>query len=840
MIEKLIIKNREKCVWIDCLFIALFFLVPLVLNVVFKLNTVETRMCFIGISAIWMLSKPFYSSSSLTHISLFDIGFFGLFILALFHFYFYSNATFHYYMLWLYMGYFFIFYMFRWALHIPFNPQFIMRFILFLIVLACLLQSLVGLLQYFEIIKGRNEFFKLLGSFSSPNFLGAFLGFGFLIMVWYLFVKKTSNTTLSILGMLLLLLFGGLIILSNSRGAWLGILGSLMVFVLTSAKFRVLIKKQRATKLVFGSLLVLTLIIFGSKYLYALKPESVDGRAFTTQITLQEIAKHPLEGHGLFSFAGKYNRAKADYFMDGDRPWNDMEVATYAFSAFNDYLLIAFELGIPFLLIALSLIVLVVIKIKITPETRIGLGLFVNLCLFALFNSPLHSVYIMSVGIFGFSLMVRFGELNLFSLHLPHLFKKAIPMFIFLVGCFGAYAISTKTINQKKISTYTKINSDLEAKEIVHLYKSTEDNLFSEYALGRKLYDNGFKDEGISYMEKAFQKSSAPRIGKQLAFCYMDKGDYKKAEDVFKFNISVEPYRYEPRMDLLMLFIQLNRHKEIVKLSRDIVNLPIKVPSEKVNDYKKTALKHAKNYARSIDPKSALKGSLSNLKLIKSKILNKILPYRIYLPPIDRVSEKLPVIYINDGDNYIKKAGLPKILDSLIVNNVIEPVSAVFLEPRNKKENWKNIRQELFLCNPAFGKFFADEFIPAIEKLYPISNTYDKRTILGVSFGGLAAAYLADRNPGTFKNVIMQSPAFHPCKDIYKSYSLKPKKDFKMYLSYGTGKDTERQDIPFIKVLRHKGYDLKVDRVAGADHEWVVWHEQLEGILIYYFGHNPI
>ncbi|WP_379925380.1 alpha/beta hydrolase-fold protein [Mariniflexile jejuense] len=708
------------------------------------------------------------------------------------------------------------------------------HFILLLIIFTCLIQSLIGILQYFDVLNGKNDFFKLLGSFRTPNFFGVYLGFGFIILIWYLFIIKTKKNILFVLCFFGILLFTILIILSNSRGTWLSILVALTVLAFTSKKVITSIKKLSVPKLVFGSLIIVFLCFFGSKYLYALKPESVNGRAFTTQITLQEIMKQPIKGHGLFTFAGKYNKAKADYFIEQPRPWGDMKIAIYSFSAFNDYLLIAFELGVLVLIVLLALVIFVFKKLKITPETRIGLGLFVTLCIFAMFNSPIHNPYIMSVGLLGFALILKFGELNLFSIKLPFSLKNITLAVVFFAGCLGLYAVSTKTINQKKFKDYSIINDSLDVKKVVCLNKSTDDNLFSEYILGKKLYDNGFKNEGIAHMEKAFKKSYAPKIGKQLAFCYIKEGDYKKAETIFRFNIHVEPYRYEPRMDLLMFLHKFNRHKEVFELSKEIINLPVKIPSKEIEKFKKTASKYVENYSRTGN--TNIKGSLSNLKIIKSTVLNKSLLYKIYLPPLYKVNKKLPVIYINDGDNYIKKASLPKVLDSLISNDIIEPVVAVFLEPRDEKENWRNIRQELFLCNPLFVSFFTNEFIPTIEKLYTVSNHPNDRSIMGVSFGGLAAAYIADNAPNTFKNVIMQSPAFHPCKDIYNSFYMKPKKDFKMYLSYGTGKDTEKQDIPFIQILKNKGYNLKINRVEGANHEWSVWQEQLDDILVYFFN----
>ena len=106
---------------------------------------------------------------------------------------------------------------------------------------------------------------------------------------------------------------------------------------------------------------------------------------------------------------------------------------------------------------------------------------------------------------------------------------------------------------------------------------------------------------------------------------------------------------------------------------------------------------------------------------------------------------------------------------------------------------------------------------------------------MGISFGGLAAAYLARMSPNSFQNIVMQSPAFHPCKKIYSSYKNLPKENFNIYLSYGTGKDTEKQDLPMVEILQKKQYKLKVERVEGGNHSWGVWKEQLDDILIHFY-----
>ncbi len=125
--------------------------------------------------------------------------------------------------------------------------------------------------------------------------------------------------------------------------------------------------------------------------------------------------------------------------------------------------------------------------------------------------------------------------------------------------------------------------------------------------------------------------------------------------------------------------------------------------------------------------------------------------------------------------------------------------------------------------------------IPYLERKIPISNKQEDRFIWGVSFGGLFAVYIADKEPTLFKNIIMQSPAFHPYKQIYNNYRFSPKRYFNFYLSYGTGKDTEDQDLPMIKALQERNYSLLVKKVECGDHSWNIWEKQLNDILIHFF-----
>lgn len=841
MLNKLILKIKNKSYLGDTFFLLLLFGISLYTRLLFNLKTPDTVPYFIMIISVWSMYRASYSMTTLTKISLFDLGV-GLFIgYLLFHFNRYSDASYLDPKLWVYTSYFVLFYMFRWLLTSINKLNFFFHFVLVLIVILGVLQSVIGILQYVEILNSKNEHFKLVGSFTSPNFFGAYLGLGLSILVWYLFIKKIKRKSTAVLSVFCIMLFTTLIVLSNSRTTWLAFIGVLFVFICTSKKTTFLLNKLSATKKSFGFLLLL-LISFGAGiFLYSLKPESVNGRILVAKISLLEIEKKPILGHGLRSFARDYNKAKALYFMSENRSWDELKIGSYVYTPFNDFLLIAFELGIIVLLFLIVLLFVTIVKVEINIKTRIGLALLINLCIQALFTSPSSAISLMLIGIFGCALLIKFGNFNMYFIKLPMKSNTSLRVTIFIISCIGISLSYSTYVNKNKLQTFyvTQIGS-LNKNTLNSFSKEVEKRKSSEsyFHLGTILYKLEKKQEGLAYMEKSFEMTSAPKVGKALASYYLKEKNYKRAEEIYRFNIAVEPYRYEARMDLLSLLKKCNQYKEIVFLSQEIIDFPTKIASEKVADYKRKATKSRDYYSKFINPNFSLKGSLSNAKIFKSQLLNKKLPYKVYLPPIIKITKKLPVIYINDGYSYIKKGNLPKVLDSLINNNIINPIVVVFLEPIDKNNNWKNIRQELFLCNPTFVEFFTKEFMPRIEKTHPVSSERKDRTIMGVSFGGLAAAYIAKSAPNLFKNIIMQSPAFHSCENIYKSYAKGKKEGFKIYLSYGTGKDTEKQDIPMIKILKQKHYELKVERVEGGNHSWSIWKNQLNDIFIYLFKIN--
>jgi enterochelin esterase-like enzyme len=164
-------------------------------------------------------------------------------------------------------------------------------------------------------------------------------------------------------------------------------------------------------------------------------------------------------------------------------------------------------------------------------------------------------------------------------------------------------------------------------------------------------------------------------------------------------------------------------------------------------------------------------GSLSRPIAIDSTHLGYSINYQVYTPAHYEELVGLAAIYVTDAHEYTdpRMGSMPTVLDNLIVDGTIEPILAVFIDPRDTKTG-RNRRESEFLGNTNYAAFIAEELVPLIDRTYSTAPTPDRRAILGVSYGGVNAAYCGLTYPGVFHLVAMQSPAFVD-DEIYQGYA---------------------------------------------------------------------
>ena len=231
-------------------------------------------------------------------------------------------------------------------------------------------------------------------------------------------------------------------------------------------------------------------------------------------------------------------------------------------------------------------------------------------------------------------------------------------------------------------------------------------------------------------------------------------------------------------------------------------------------------------------PAPASSGSLSEDRIIDSKILEYALQYRVYTP---EAPGPHPVLYVTDGQLYIERGALHLVLDDLIVGGEIEPVIAVFVDNRDPHDLGVNRRNQQFFCSREYAEFFVEELVPEIDRAFPTTADREGRTILGLSFGGLNSACFGLLAHETFGGIAMQSPALHPVPDIHRAWQQMPPRSLRVFLSTGTRRDNEASTRRLREILDDKGYDLHYVEVDEG-HTWRNWQPLLDDVARNFFA----
>lgn len=220
-------------------------------------------------------------------------------------------------------------------------------------------------------------------------------------------------------------------------------------------------------------------------------------------------------------------------------------------------------------------------------------------------------------------------------------------------------------------------------------------------------------------------------------------------------------------------------------------------------------------------------------RIIKSKVLGYNLRYWVHVPKDN--SEPLPVLYVTDGKWYKEGGGIIETSIELINKKQVEPHIIVLVDAFNPDNPGDNRRNNQFLCNPDYVEFYKRELIPEIDTNYKTIKSREARAMLGLSFGGLNSMYFALHANDVFSKIGIQSPAPHPCPDIYDDFEKAGKLDLDIFLSTGTVNDKATATRRLKKILDAQGYDFKYIEVAEG-HNWKNWKPMLDDILFYFYA----
>lgn len=440
-------------------------------------------------------------------------------------------------------------------------------------------------LQWKHLVSSPNEFFLTTGLFFSPNQLGIYLSIGCLCTLFLL--QKTQVLWIKIsLGFSLLLIFSGLCI-SESRGAFISLCIAMMYYFYHSR-----IKTESFFNWKTG--LGIGVLLASSFYFITIvnknKTDSNSGRYFTTQQVLKQIAQNPL-GYVINSFSLEYNKAKALYF-EKNSSWDEMKNAGNIYNANNDLLELTFEQGVLWIAIFLVFIILFFKKTNSSFVTQTARTIVLCLLVFSLTNNIIIlPVFVIMACICTIAIINTTNPKVIFEFN-----NKTIYKFIGIGLILSFIFIQINRINAEfKLYKLYEGKMYLKGENQLQGYLSKIDNKGEEIFMGGIiLVKNGYKKEGVTYMQTGFDRSGKPSLGRVLAKGLKKQKKFAQAESIYTYNKNAEPYRLEARMDLFELYIETNQIEKAKKMALEIINLPVKIPSAAIVDFKNKARLYVK------------------------------------------------------------------------------------------------------------------------------------------------------------------------------------------------------------------------------------------------------
>jgi enterochelin esterase family protein len=253
-----------------------------------------------------------------------------------------------------------------------------------------------------------------------------------------------------------------------------------------------------------------------------------------------------------------------------------------------------------------------------------------------------------------------------------------------------------------------------------------------------------------------------------------------------------------------------------------------------------------------------LHGGLS----LASRHLGYTVDYWVYTPAGYEGLGQLPVLVVLDGNDFVdeRMGALPRVLDNMIADGRIRPLIAVFTDAREPGNSQHNRREDEFLVHPVeHAAFIVDELVPAIDGEYRTNPDPDARAIAGVSYGGLAATFVAASHPDVFHGLAAFSPSLwvvdspqYLADEQQRAGAIRMRSALDAVTSCGS--DAGSACVPIkvflgagipdwdvgdlsslVRVLERQGYAVDFHE-AREGHTWDQWRGLSDEMLAWIFG----
>ncbi|NDV58509.1 O-antigen ligase family protein [Bacteroides sp. 519] len=461
------------------------------------------------------------------------------------------------------------------------------------------IQAIWGLRQIYGFTTSNHSLFNLTGSFFNPGPYSGYLAMVLPICLYeWLRVRKIKSKNyfiqlryyISLLGMLLIVC---VLPAGMSRSAWIAAVVS-CCFV-CSVHYSWFVKLKHAwsvyrKQMAVGSIILFILLGLIVIFLFSIKKDSASGRLFMWKISTQAILQKPLTGHGANSFAIAYGNAQETYFASGNYTEQEELVAGSPEYAFNEYLHIALEWGIP-VLVAVLLVIFICLYLGIKKQ-RIGISAaIISLLIFAFSSYPFQlPVFVIT---FIFLLTACVLEANRYWLGL---FALSLGFMGFVLQKDSMYKECCKWTQSRMLYQAGAYESAI--KEYAVLYPSLKRHPAFLFEYGHAHHKRSNYVRSTEILKEAAQYSCDPMIFNVIGKNYQEQGQYEEAEYWLLRSTNRLPGRIYPYYLLAKLYAEpaFYQQEKFNKMAELVLTKEPKVQSTAIRQMREEIQKMVPKY----------------------------------------------------------------------------------------------------------------------------------------------------------------------------------------------------------------------------------------------------
>ena len=202
----------------------------------------------------------------------------------------------------------------------------------------------------------------------------------------------------------------------------------------------------------------------------------------------------------------------------------------------------------------------------------------------------------------------------------------------------------------------------------------------------------------------------------------------------------------------------------------------------------------------------------------------------VYRPPAG--AGPFPLLVVLDGQDYLRRARLPTIVDNLLAAGRMRPVALAMVENARRGRTAEYASNDLMLLP------LLDTVLPFTRRIVELDERPGAHGVLGSSLGGLFALYAGLRAPDIFGHVLAQSGTYAMGGRDFVVHDLVrhgPVRQLRLWLDCGTMERLLEGNRRMCALLRERGYVMEYREFNGG-HNWTSWLDDVAHGLQWLFG----